>query len=179
MTKDERAELCSMISRAMMDCDKTCADMKRGSEDTMTIVKRMNDAMDVLERVSEKIRTMPTIEWEDTPHITSDSPIVLKDCVTHEPYLHFGNRKLRIADLTALETDAFKPTMNVYRLNAVKNECNAYALIVASDETQAKAVFESDGECLDNYDEVFVRPIHGIAPMDGKAKLLHALFYTL
>ena len=178
MTKDERADLCSMISRAIMDCDNICVDMKRIYDD-QNGVKRMNDAMDVLECVSERIKAMPTIEWENTPNVTTDNPIILKDCVTHEPYLYFGNRKLRIADLTALETGAFKPTMNVYRLSAVKNECNAYALIVASDEKQAKAVFESDGESLDNYDDVFVHPIHGIASMDGKAKLLHAIFYTL
>ena len=42
-------------------------------------------------------------KWEYTPYMTANYPIILKDCETNEPYLHFKKSKIKVADLLKLE----------------------------------------------------------------------------
>ena len=65
---------------------------------------------------------MNGIKWEYTPHITTKNPIILKDLETKEPYLHYGKRRIKIADLTKLE--GFE-TEKTYKLHCVAPDCNS------------------------------------------------------
>ena len=64
---------------------------------------------------------MKDVKWTDAYGVNAEYPIILKDCDTKEPYLHYGKRKIKVADLTILE--GFEPT-KAYKLHCVNPDCN-------------------------------------------------------
>ena len=43
------------------------------------------------------------MKWERTPNMIAEYPVILKDCETNEPYLHYMKSKIKIADLIKIE----------------------------------------------------------------------------